>query len=142
MGIAAFPGPRDAYLPMIWVDDAARALVAALTAPSGVYDVVDDEPLTRGELFAALAQSVGRARLRVLPRWLMGLLAGPMVETLGRSQRVSNSRFKSATGWTPAVPNARIDLARIVGVAGPRSVAQSSEPAATLSPRPDRPIKE
>jgi hypothetical protein len=50
MGIAAFP---------------PGALVAAMTqpVPSGVYDLVDDEPLTRGEVFAALAQAVGRKHL-------------------------------------------------------------------------------
>jgi nucleoside-diphosphate-sugar epimerase len=60
-GIAAFPGPHDAYLPQIWVEDAASAIIAALTqpVPSGVYEIVDNEPLTRGELFAAMAQAGG-----------------------------------------------------------------------------------
>ena len=48
-GIAAFHGSRDAYLPQIWVRDVASAIVAALTqpVPSGIYDIVDDEPLRR-----------------------------------------------------------------------------------------------
>jgi nucleoside-diphosphate-sugar epimerase len=142
MGIAALPGPRDAYLPMIWVEDAAHALVAALIAPSGVYDVVDDEPLPRGELFAAIARSVGRARLRQLPRWLMGLLAGPTAEALGRSQRLSNRRFKGVTGWQPTVPNARIGFARIAGVPDSRAAPRTSAPVASLRRGPNRPIEE
>lgn len=115
-GIAAFPGPSDAYLPMIWVRDAASALVAALAeAPSGVYDAVDDEPLTRGENFTAMAQSVGRPRLHRLPGVLVRLFAGVATDLLSRSQRVSNRRFKAVTEWTPTVPNARIGWARIAG---------------------------
>src|SRR5215472_7157433 len=58
-GIAAFPGAHDAYLPQIWVQDAASAIIAALTqpVPSSVYDIVDNEPLTLGEVFAAMAQA-------------------------------------------------------------------------------------
>ncbi len=113
-GIAAFPGPDDAYLPMIWVQDAAAALVAALAhAPSGVYDVVDDDPLTRGELFAAMARSVGRPRLHRLPGVLIRLLAGVAADLLSRSQRVSNRRFRAITDWSPSVPNARVGWARI-----------------------------
>lgn len=113
MGIAALPGARDAYLPTIWVQDAARALVAALAAPSGIYDIVDDEPVTRGEFSAALAASAGRARLHALPRWLMGMLASATVEILSRSQRISNRHFKEVADWTPTVPNARVGWERI-----------------------------
>jgi nucleoside-diphosphate-sugar epimerase len=56
-GPGADPGPgADAT---IHVDDAGRALLAALAAPSGVYNIVRD------------------------------------------SERVSNSRFRQATGWRP-----------------------------------------
>lgn len=113
-GIALLVGTTTAYQPMIWVDDAASAVVAALDrAPSGVYDIVDDEPLRRGELAAVFARAVGRRRLLRPPSWLARLLGGAATELLGRSQRVSNRRFKAATGWTPSVPNARVGLARL-----------------------------
>jgi nucleoside-diphosphate-sugar epimerase len=117
MGVFAFPGPREAYLPTIWVDDAARALVAALDAPAGVYDGVDDAPLTRGEFAAALAAAVGRERLRTLPPWLMRLLAPAAADMLSRSQRIVNRRFKEAANWAPMVPDAREGLARMGNVA-------------------------
>lgn len=120
-GVALLIGAADAYQPMIWVDDAASAVVAALDrAPAGVYDIVDDEPLRRGELTTAFARAVGRRRLLRPPLWLARLLGGDAVLTLARSQRVTNRRFKAATGWAPAVPNARIGLARLA----------SSEPGA------------
>ena len=40
-------------------DDAASAVVAALDAPSGVYNVADDRPLRRSELASALAEALG-----------------------------------------------------------------------------------
>ena len=45
---AAVIGRVDAYQPSIRVDDGASAVVAAMErAPTEVYDVVDDEPLTK-----------------------------------------------------------------------------------------------
>jgi nucleoside-diphosphate-sugar epimerase len=49
-GFAATFGVEHAYHSMIWISDSARAVVAALRrAPSGIYDVVDDEPLQNRE---------------------------------------------------------------------------------------------
>lgn len=97
-GFAAVPGAAEAYLPSIWVEDAGAAVVAALHAPSGVYDVVDDEPLTRTAYTEALAAAAGRRSLRRPPMFLIRLLAGSAGEAMGRSLRISNRRFKEATG--------------------------------------------
>lgn len=107
----------DGYMPLLWIDDAATALVAALErAPSGVYDVVDDEPLQQRELIAQLARAAGRQRLLAPPRWAVRMLAGEAGEALSRSQRISNRRFRDATGWAPSVPSAREGFARIAAV--------------------------
>ncbi len=115
-GIAAFPGSRDAYLPLIWVQDAASAIVAALTqpVPSGIYDIVDDEPLRRAEMFDAAAQAVGRKHLRPLPDLLMRMLIGTKYDDMHRSLRISNRRFQAVSNWNPMVPNARLGWARVV----------------------------
>lgn len=108
-GFAAFPGPDTAYLPMIWVSDAASAIVASLCdIPAGIYDIVDDETLTHGEMFATIARSLGKRRLYHLPAPLMRLLSGIVSEVLSRSQRVSNHHFKEVSDWTPGIPNARV----------------------------------
>lgn len=113
IGVSMF-GAHNAYAPMLWIDDAASALVAALErAPSGLYDVVDDEPITQSALNDALAAAVGRRRLFALPSWLIRVMAGPTGAAFGRSLRISNRRFRDATGWTPSVPNGRVGLARI-----------------------------
>lgn len=115
LGIAPIPGRPDGYLPMIWIDDAASAIVAALDhGDSGVYDVVDDIPMRRVEIAAALAAVVGRRKLRFLPGWMMRLAAGAAADSLSRGERISNRRFKAATGWTPSVPDARVGIPLLV----------------------------
>lgn len=117
-GLAPLFGPGSAFTPMLWIDDAATALVAALErAPSGVYDVVDDEPLPRREIVRAFAAAIGRKRLLLPPRWLAGLTIGPAGDAFARSMRVSNRRFEDATGWRPTIRNAREGFAAL-GCAG------------------------
>ncbi|HEY4386900.1 MAG TPA: NAD-dependent epimerase/dehydratase family protein [Ktedonobacteraceae bacterium] len=108
-GFAVLPGASDAYLSYVWIDDAARAIVVALTegVPAGVYDIVDDEPLTREAFMRALAQSVGKRRLFGIPNSIIKLLTGAAADMINRSQRVSNRRFQELTSWKPMVPNAR-----------------------------------
>jgi len=100
-GLAVEPGRSDGWFPSITADDAATAVVAALVAPSGTYDVVDDEPMRRRDSRAALAAAVGRKRLHPLPS--VKRVLGP----LAHSQRVSNRRFRDVTGWAPAVASLR-----------------------------------
>ena len=113
-GMAALLGRHDAYHPQIWVDDAAAAVVAALDrAPTGIYNVVDDEPLIRADVATAIAFAVGRRTLMIPPQIVVRLLFGRRAEPLMRSQRVSNRRFKEVTGWQPTVASAREGWGRI-----------------------------
>ena len=100
-GISIAPGDAGGFFPSIHADDAATAVVAALDAPTGTYDVVDDEPLRRGDQRAALGAAVGRRRLFRMraPKAIVG--------PLGDSQRVSNRRFREATPWSPTFPSVR-----------------------------------
>jgi len=102
-GVASVGGRPDAYHPFVVIEDAARAIVAALEhAPAGTYDIVEDEPPTTAEINAAMAKAVGRRRLRSLPDFLVQLTTGrEIMAVMSRSQRVSNRRFKDATGWSP-----------------------------------------
>lgn len=108
-GFAMAMGSRDGFVSAISHDDAATAVAAALKAPSGIYNVVDDEPLTRREFYAALAAVAGAPPPRFPPSWLWRLF-GSIGETLARSQRISNAKFKAATQWQPAYPSARQGL--------------------------------
>ncbi len=108
-GLSPFIAHDDAYHPFTWIDDAAAAVVAALHGvPSGTYDIVDDDPLTVGQIRHTLAQAVGRRRVRRLPRWLLRFSLGAEVTKLGQaSRRVSNAAFKWRAAWTPSVASAR-----------------------------------
>ena len=89
-------GPRDAYRPTLWLDDAATAVAAALRAPAGIYNVADENPPTRAEIDAALAAAVGRDALRPAVDEIP-----PVFEPVVRSQRVCSRRLREATGWVP-----------------------------------------
>jgi hypothetical protein len=87
-------------MPMIHLDDTGSAIVAALKAPAGTYNVTD-ETITRREQMDALARAVGVKHLVAAPEALTKV--GPL-SYIARSQRVSNKRFKDATGWRPRYP--------------------------------------
>lgn len=106
-GFVPFPGRSDAYLTFVHVDDLGPSVVAAMTAPAGTYNVTDDDPLTRAEFGAELAQARGRRKpLRTAPS-LISRLMGKRFGYMSRSQRVSNGHFKEAASWTPSVPTSR-----------------------------------
>jgi nucleoside-diphosphate-sugar epimerase len=124
-GVLLDPCPAAAYFPSIDADDAAAAVVAALDAPGAAYDIVDDEPVTRADANAALAAAVGRRRLHRLPYGnRLASKAGPLVQ----SQRVSNGRFKAATGWRPGVRNQCEAIAKAARL-------RAAEPALNLGAR-------
>jgi UDP-glucose 4-epimerase len=91
-GASSAVGPPGAYRPMLWLDDAAAAIAAALRAPAGTYNVADADPPTNAEIDASLAAAAGRKVLRPGAQQ-----DGP----LARSQRVSSRRLREATGWVP-----------------------------------------
>jgi hypothetical protein len=106
-------------MPLIHLDDTGTAVVAALKAPAGTYNVTD-ETTTRGEQMDALAHAVGVRRLVAAPQALTKV--GPL-NYAARSQRVSNKRFQGATGWRPRHPTAREGWPAVVaemGAAPPR----------------------
>ena len=105
-GWSPFLGPPEAFSPFVHAEDVGEAVAIALRAPAGVYNVVDDEPLRQREVAAAYADSLGLEPLSFPPS-AVARLGGSKVRMLMRSQRVSNTRFRTATGWEPRFPNVR-----------------------------------
>jgi nucleoside-diphosphate-sugar epimerase len=104
--IGSILGPPDGYVSSIHMVDTAAAVVAALGAPAGTFNVVDDEPLTKRDYATALAAAAGKAM------WVRGpgraaMLFGDRLTSLTRSLRVSNARLRSTTGWEPRYSSAR-----------------------------------
>lgn len=101
-----FVGDPEAYTSFIHAEDAGSAVVAALVAPSGIYNVADDEPLTRTDAGRAAADALGVKPPHALPKVLRA--ASPAAgKLLMKSLRISNRRFRDATGWAPAHPSIR-----------------------------------
>jgi len=105
-GWAPLPGAAGAFLSSLAHDDAAGAVVAALDAPDGIYNIVDDEPLTHREFVDTLAAALDVGPPRLLPPWSARLF-GPLGGLLARSVRISNRKFKRETRWRPTYPSVR-----------------------------------
>jgi nucleoside-diphosphate-sugar epimerase len=100
-------GKGGAYMSSLHAHDAATAVVAALDAPSGIYNACDDEPMTRRDALDAFSTAFGVGRLRTNPAWMIRLLAGQAAPSLIASQRVSNQKLRTTTGWAPQYPSLR-----------------------------------
>jgi nucleoside-diphosphate-sugar epimerase len=102
-GWAPIFGPNG-FISSITHDDAATAVVAALGVGPGIYNVTDDRPVRRREWVDALAVALGLPAPKLPPRWI-SRLGGSVTELLARSQRISNGKFRQASGWAPQYPS-------------------------------------
>jgi nucleoside-diphosphate-sugar epimerase len=109
-------GKANGYVSSIHTDDAGAAVVAALDAPAGTYNVTDNEPLTRREYLDAFSAAFGLPKLRVTPGWVLTMVAGRKAGLLLASQRVRNAKFRAATGWSPSHPSAREGWAEVAAI--------------------------
>lgn len=89
------------YVSHLHIADAGSAVAAALAAPAGIYNVVEDDPVTVAEEMALLVSLLQASPPRRVPAWVARRMVGPAVGLLTVSQRVSNRRFREATGWAP-----------------------------------------
>ncbi|MEM7288525.1 MAG: NAD(P)-dependent oxidoreductase [Actinomycetota bacterium] len=99
-GLWTVTGSDDTPVSWIHVDDAGAAVVAALEAPAGTYNVAEPDPLARAEHRSALADVVGRDRLRAIPAPVQRAL-GAALETVSRAHRIDSTRLGDVTGWQP-----------------------------------------
>lgn len=95
-------GRPDQWSHLIHTDDLGSAVLAALSAPSGVYNV-GAAPVLRGELVEGYAKAAGAPGGAFLGP-VLRRLAGARIEPLSRSLRVSSERFSARTGWRPSRP--------------------------------------
>lgn len=102
-GVLPLFGDPDGYESFVHAEDAAAAVVAALEVPAGVYNAVEDEPLTRRQHADTMGELLDR---RVhLPPAPLGRL--PLLELRARSLRVSNAALREASHWSPSHPSMR-----------------------------------
>jgi nucleoside-diphosphate-sugar epimerase len=102
-------GSGGGYSSFVHVDDAAAATVHALDhgAP-GVYNIVDDEPVTYRTQLPAYASLLGAKPPRHLPASLVRLVAGAVaVSSLTEQRGASNTKAKRELDWTLRYPTWR-----------------------------------
>ncbi|MRJ76411.1 NAD(P)H-binding protein [Aeromicrobium sp. SMF47] len=95
-------GREDTWMHVVHPDDVGTAVVHALCAPEGYYNV-GSEPVQRRDYVDTIAQAAGRTGGHFLPPWILRL-GGEKLEILTRSQRVSSHLFSERTGWHPRHP--------------------------------------
>jgi nucleoside-diphosphate-sugar epimerase len=98
------------YLSCVHVDDAARAVAAAVErgASGTTYLAADDEPMTQRARADAIADAAGRPRPGTASVGVAGARVGfPLARSLAASQRVRNARAKAELGWAPRFPTVR-----------------------------------
>lgn len=109
-------GDPEGWLHPVHTDDLGTAVVAALRAPSGVYNV-GAEPVRRADYVQAFAEAVDRPGLSFLSP-LLARLAGSRAEPMTRSLRVCSDHFTASTGWAPS--RDRMDASWLTRVAASR----------------------
>lgn len=104
--INPFVGAPEAYTSFIHADDAGSAVVAALSLPGGIFNVADDEPLTRAEAGRVVAEALGVKPPKAIPGPLRAAMPSSG-KLLMKSLRISNRKLKEASGWAPTRPSIR-----------------------------------
>ncbi|MGH3366319.1 MAG: NAD-dependent epimerase/dehydratase family protein [Nocardioidaceae bacterium] len=92
-------GDPAGWAHVVHTDDIGTAVVAALQAPGGVYNV-GAEPVPRDDVVQAFGYTAGQERATYLPKVVVRL-AGDRLEPLTRSLRISSDRLTTRTGWVP-----------------------------------------
>jgi nucleoside-diphosphate-sugar epimerase len=96
-------GRPGGWIHLVHTDDLGPAVLAALHAPAGAYNV-GAAPVRRAELVDGYAAFVG-AGSGSFAGPVLRRLAGPRMEPLSRSLRVCSEQFSAQTGWVPLRPD-------------------------------------
>jgi 2-alkyl-3-oxoalkanoate reductase len=109
-------GKGDAIWSWIHVEDAASAFVTVAEAQSsGLWHVVDNEPVVSSDYLRYFAKRLGAAEPRHVPVWLARMLAGSAaVDFMTSSTRTSNERFRREFNWNPRFPSYREGLEEVI----------------------------
>ena len=117
---------RTRCLNLIHIDDAARAVAAALAAvaPDAVYLVSDDRPVTRREYYSRVAKLLGSPA----PRFAPSEAGGSNDARDATNKRVANQRMKARLGVdliypdiTTGLPAALAQIAVVIRIDGQKS---------------------
>ena len=91
------------------IDDAASATRLVIEhGPSGIYNIVDDEPAEVSVWLPELARTVGAKPPCHMPAWLGRLFIGDAgMSMMTKARGSSNAKAKRTLGWQPIYPSWR-----------------------------------
>ena len=102
----------------VHVDDIASAVISALDAPPGAYNLADDLPTSQNAMIEEACRLLGLA-----PPPLRSLdeagLSSQARAFYSENRRVANGKAKRVLGWRPAYPTYREGLAAILRQTSP-----------------------
>jgi nucleoside-diphosphate-sugar epimerase len=106
----------DSQLPVIHLDDAVSATVAALDAApaAALYEIVADRAVSMTEIALAIAEYTGSAAPLRVPGWVPRLIAPYMARMTSMRLPLSNAKARTELGWAPAYPTMREGLSRML----------------------------
>jgi nucleoside-diphosphate-sugar epimerase len=93
----------------VHIDDAALATAIAVEGqPTGIFNIVDDEPAEVALWLPELAFALGTPPPRRMPVWLARFAIGEVgVSLMTRVRGASNAKAKGVLGWQPLYPSWR-----------------------------------
>ena len=108
-------GDGAGVTPFVHVQDAAAATVAALEGgESGVYNVVDDEPMPQRDWLGLYARALGAKPPRRVPAFIARLAAGrEAIVYVTEMRGAANARAREALDWAPRFPTVREGFAHL-----------------------------
>lgn len=106
-GTPALRADDDVYSNHIHAEDLASACVSALTATqSGVFNIVDDEPMKMGDYFDLVADHFQLARPPRIGRAdAARQIAAPLLSFMSESRRIRNDKAKRELSWVLRYPS-------------------------------------
>jgi nucleoside-diphosphate-sugar epimerase len=109
-------GDGGGWWSFVHLDDAAEATARAIeSGPTGIYNVVDDDPAPVRDWLPALAAMIGVKPPRRIPRWLARFLAGEhMVVMMTETRAGSNAKARRELAWRPAHASWRQGFAEVL----------------------------
>jgi nucleoside-diphosphate-sugar epimerase len=110
----------------VHVDDIVSGVLAALTAPSGAYNLADDLPCNQNAVIEEACRLLGLAPPPLLPLDQAGL--SPMALAFyAENRRVANGKAKRVLGWRPRYADFYAGLRALIATSSPNSA--STDPA-------------
>lgn len=109
-------GRRDAAMSFLHADDAGRAFVDAIEADvTGLYHVVDEEPVTMADYLAYFADRLGAPEPGRIPGWLARFFVGKeAANMMTKPMPTTAEKFTADVGWEPRYPTYRDGLEQVV----------------------------